>query len=307
MRIAIMGAGALGGYFGGRLAAAGYDVSFVARGQHLAAMQANGLRINSPNGDLVLPKVNATDKPAEIGPVDVVMFMVKNQDLQDAARAMTPMMGKNTMVTTFQNGVSAPQQLGEIIGADRVVPGVARIPASVSEPGVIRHGAPNDLLVFGEMDGTVSDRCRKFDDALRKAGTTPKISNKITHELWSKFIGQSVLASVTALTRLDVGPLRENAATKRLSLDAMQETERVGRAVVPDLPANLVQFNWDFWVSLPPTMHASMLDDLQRGKRLETDYMSGEVVRLGRLHGVATPIHDVFHAALQPFVNGAPV
>lgn len=306
MRIAIMGAGALGGYFGGRLAAAGYDVTLIARGAHLAALRTNGLRINSPNGDLYLPDVQATDDPAQAGVVDVVMFMVKNYDVEDAARAIGPMLGRETMVATFQNGVSAPEILGRVIGAEKVVPGVARIPANVSAPGVISHTAPHDFMVFGEIDGHVSDRVQRFSDALSNAGVTPQISKNILHELWSKFIMQSVLSSMSTLTRLDIGPLRENPASKDLFLSAAREAESVGRAVVPDLPGGLVETNWDFLMGFTATMHASMLDDLLRGKQLELNSLSGEVARLGRIHGIATPIHDVFNAALQPFVDGPP-
>lgn len=307
MRIGIMGAGALGGYFGGRLAAAGYDFSLIARGAHLAAMQANGLQIKSPLGDLHVQEIVATDDPAHVGVVDVVMLMVKNYDVEQAARAMAPMLGPDTMVTTFQNGVSAPSILGDIIGADKVVPGVARIPANISAPGVISHTAENDLMTFGEVDGMLSDRVQRFHDALAAAGTTPKISEDILHELWSKFIAQAALSSMSALTRLDIGPLRKNAASRDLFLAAMRETEAVGCAVVADLPEGLVESNWDFLMGFPPTMHASMLDDLLRGKKIEVGSMSGEVVRLGALHGVATPIHSVFNAALQPFADGPPV
>ncbi len=306
MRIGIMGAGALGGYFGGRLVAAGYDVSMIARGAHLRAMQANGLQIESPMGDLHVPEVNAVGDPADVGVVDVVMLLVKNYDIAEAAHAIAPMLGPETMVTTFQNGVSAPGIVGGIIGADKVVPGVARIPASVSSPGKIVHTAPYDTMLFGEVDGVVTPRVQRFSDALAAAGTTPKISENILHELWSKFIMQSTLSAMTTLTRLNIGPIRENDASRALFIAASVEAENVGRAVVPDLPDDLAAQNWEFLMGFTSTMHASMLDDLLRGKRLEVDSMSGEIVRLGALHGVETPIHSVFNAALQPFVDGAP-
>ena len=306
MKILVMGAGALGGYFGGRLVAAGHDVTLVARGAHLAALQADGLRIESPKGDLHLPGIAATDDPATAGPVDVVMFMVKTYDVESAGRAIQPMLGPDTMVITCQNGVSAHERLGAVIGPDHVVPGVARIPGEVPRPGVIRHTAPLDILIFGEAAGGVSDRCAAFAAALEEAGTTPQPTPTILHELWSKMIGQSVMASITALTRLDLGPLRENPHSRQLFNDAMQEAEAVGRAAVPDLPDGLIEANWAFLDGLPREMHASMLDDLNRGRRIEVDALSGDVVRIGALHGVPTPIHRVFWAALQPFVNGAP-
>jgi len=304
MKVAVMGAGALGGYFGGRLAAAGHEVTLIARGAHLAALREKGLRILSPRGDLHLTSIAATDDPAEVGPVDVILFMVKNYDVEDAGRAIAPMVGPGTMAVTCQNGVSAHERLGTIIGADRVVPGVARTPGEVSVPGVIRHTAPNDVLIFGEPDGTLTPRCEALRDALAAAGTTPQLVTDILHQLWSKMIAQAMLASITTLCRCDLGPLLATPASAKLMRDAMIETEAVARAAVPDLPEGLIESNWRFLESLPKTMHASMLDDLRNGKRLEVDYLSGDVVRIGRALGVPTPIHEVLWAALQPLKNG---
>jgi len=304
MKIAVMGAGALGGYFGGRLAAAGHQVVLIARGAHLRALQKDGLRILSPKGDLYLPDIDATNDPGTIGRVDVVMFMVKNGDVEDAAHAIGPMIGPDTMVVTCQNGISAPDRLADIIGASHVVPGVARMPADIPSPGVIRHSAPQDILSFAERDGAVTTRCIAFRDALVAAGTTARMPENIVHDLWAKFIVQSALSSLTTLTRLDIGPLRDNAATRSLFLDAITEADAVGRAVIPDLPEGIVRTSWEFLQNFPPTMHASMLDDLNRGKPLEVDYLSGDVVAYGRRHGVPTPIHGLFHALLQPFAAG---
>ena len=306
MLIAIMGAGALGGHFGGRLAAAGNDVTLIARGAHLDAIRKQGLRIQSPRGDLHLPDIKATDDPGDVGPVDVIMFMVKNYDLQAAAAAIKPMLGPDTMVTTFQNGVSAPDRLAAIIGEDRVVPGVARTPADVMAPGVIRHAAENDMLLFGEPNGKRTDRCERFRVVLQDAGTTAVIADNIRHELWAKFVMQASLSAITALTRLDLGPLRDTPATAALFERSMAETAQVGHAVVAGLKADIARSQWDFLCSLPATVHASMLDDLQRGKPIEVNYLSGDVVVLGKKHGVPTPLHQMFTAALQPFVDGAP-
>jgi len=307
MRIAIMGAGAIGGYFGARLAAAGNDVTLIARGAHLAAIRENGLRVQSPKGDVHLPDIKATHDPTSVGVVDVVMFMVKNYDVDAAARAILPMLAPDTMVVTCQNGVSAPDRLAAVIGADRVVPGVARFPGDIAAPGLIRHSADSDMLSFGEVDGSRSARVLAFQQALTRAGTTAIIPDNIIHDLWIKFVGQSALSAITTLTRLDIGPLRDTPASYQLFLDAIAEADRVGRAVVPDLPDGIAERVWGVLNSFAPTMHASMLDDLRRGKPLEVDYLSGEVVRLGAKLGIATPIHAVFLAALSPFANGAPV
>ncbi|MEY8120800.1 ketopantoate reductase family protein [Falsihalocynthiibacter sp. BN13B15] len=306
MRIAVMGAGALGGYFGARLAAAGNEVVLIARGAHLAAIQERGLKILSPRGDLHMSEIAATDDPRSVGPVDVVLFMVKNYDVESGAQAIAPMLKSDTMVVTCQNGVSAHDRLGAIIGMQHVVPGVARIPADIPEPGVINHSAMWDTLSFGELDGRVTPRVAALRDAIIDAGATAVIPDNILHDLWVKFISQAMLASITTLTRLDMGPLRNNPDSRALFLAGMAETNRVGRAMVPDLPEGLVEQTWKTISTLPDTMHASMLDDLRAGKRLEVDYLSGDVVRLGRQYGVPTPIHEVFWSALQPFKYGSP-
>lgn len=304
MRIAVMGAGALGGYFGGRLAAAGHDVTLIARGAHLAALRAGGLHIRSPRGDLHLTDIGATDNPAEVGPVDVVMFMVKNYDLDSAGTAIKPMIGPDTMVVTCQNGISAPERLSAIIGAGPVVGGVARIPANVPEPGVINHSGMGQKLSFGEVDGTVTPRVTAFRDALIASGCNAEIPANITHDLWTKFISQATLAGLTTLTRQNIGPLLTTEGSRELFYDAMRETDAVARAVVPDLPEGVLDATWARICEMPGTMHASMLDDLLAGKRIEVAYFSGDVRRLGRAHGVPTPIHDVIWAALQPMKNG---
>lgn len=306
MRIAVMGAGALGGYFGARLAAAGHEVVLIARGAHLAAIQERGLKVLSPRGDLHMSEIAATDDPRSVGPVDVVLFMVKNYDVESGAQAIAPMLKSDTMVVTCQNGVSAHDRLGAIIGMQHVVPGVARIPADIPEPGVINHSAMWDTLSFGELDGRVTPRVAALRDAIIDAGATAVIPDNILHDLWVKFISQAMLASITTLTRLDMGPLRNNPDSRALFLAGMAETNRVGRAMVPDLPEGLVEQTWKTISTLPDTMHASMLDDLRAGKRLEVDYLSGDVVRLGRQYGVPTPIHEVFWSALQPFKYGSP-
>lgn len=303
MKIAVMGAGALGCYFGARLAETGHEVWFIARGAHLGAMRADGLRIESPNGDLHLPDVNATDDPGAVGPADVVLFCVKNRDVEAAAEACAPLVGPGTWFLTVQNGVSAVDRLAAIVGQERVVPGVVRTPGDIKAPGVVRHSAPADFIVFGEMDGGGSDRCTALCDALEAAGTSPSVSANIRHELWSKFCVQSALASLTTLTDLDIGPLLGTPDSARLFRDAITEAWTVGRAVVPDLPDDIVEKNWAFLQGLPGHMHASMLDDRRRGKPLENDYLSGDVVRIGAEHGVPTPIHSVLYAALKPIAD----
>lgn len=303
MKIAIMGAGALGGYFGGRLAQAGHDVWLIARGAHLKALQSDGLRIVSPKGDAHIKNIHAVGSPDEVGVADIVFFMVKNRDVEPAASAIKPMLGDNTTIVTCQNGLSAWERLGDIVGRDYVLPGVARIPGEVTEPGLVTHTAPFDALVFGEPDGQVTPRVETLQDILAQAGTSPQIAGNIIHELWSKFCAQSSLASLTTLTGQDIGPLRSTPESEQLFKDAIAEAFAVGKAIEPDLPEDIPEKNWAFVQALPPHMHASMLDDLRNGKPLEHDYLSGEVVKLGRECGVPTPIHSVLYAALKPIAD----
>lgn len=303
MKVAVMGAGALGGYFGGRLSQAGHEVTLIARGAHLAAIQRNGLRILSPKGDAHLTGIAAVGDPAKVGPVDVVLFMVKNIDVEGAAQAIKPMLGPETMVVTCQNGVTAWERLGAIIGEKHVVPGVARIPGAITEPGVISHPAEFDFLSFGEPDGGITPRCEALRDALAKAGTSPVLTENILHDLWTKFCGQATLASMTTLTGLDIGPIRDNPDAWALFRGAVEEGFAVARAVHPDMPDDTVDKIWAFLEKLPDTMHASMLDDLRNGKPLEHEYLSGDLVRLGKAHGVPTPIHSVLYAALKPIAD----
>ncbi|MGR3639448.1 ketopantoate reductase family protein [Alterinioella nitratireducens] len=307
MQITVMGAGAMGGYFGARLAAAGHEVTLVARGAHLAALQEHGLRLHSPKGDLHLPGLRAVGDVGAAGQADVILFTVKNGDLEAAAASLKPTLREETMVVTCQNGVSAPDRLAGIIGKPHVVPGVARLPGDIEAPGVIRHSAPFDMLSFGEADGGQSPRCDAFAAALEEAGCMVQQPGNIRHDLWAKFVMQASFASVTALTRLDIGPLRESAESAGLIRESMAETEAVGRAVLPDLPQGLADTAWGLLSEkLPPTTHASMLDDLNRGKPIETAYLSGDVVRLGAKHGVATPIHATFARLLAPYAAGPP-
>ena len=306
MRIAIMGAGALGGYFGARLAASGADVWLIARGAHLAAMQAKGLHLHSPNGDLFLPHVQATDDPAQVGPVDAVLCFVKTYDLAEAAHQMQPLLGPDTVVATFQNGVSAPGIVAKVVGADRVLPGVARIPAEIASPGVIHHTGPGDRLIFGGQGARLERAAARLHGALNKAGTDPVLSKDIERELWDKFVLQSATSAVTSLTRLTFGQICAEPQTEALVRRAMDETATVARAVHPRFPADMVTAQVDAFHGLGGTATSSMANDLLRGRKLELEWISGEVVRLGRLHQVPTPVHQVALAALWPYRNGAP-
>lgn len=306
MKIAVMGAGALGCYFGGRLAAAGFDVSFIARGAHLDALRSDGLKLESPLGDLHLADIKATDDPADIGEVDTVLFLVKLYDTEEAARLIAPLLGENTSIVTFQNGVNSSERIGRIAGRERIIPGIALIPADVRAPGIVRHSGPFARLVFGEPDGHISQRCQELLSAFQKAEVDAEIAKDIEVRIWEKFIMLSTLSAITTLTRLNIGTIFEDETCASLIKAAVDETTAVGRRMCSNLPEDAAARGCATLKGLPGSVHASMLDDLERGKRLELNDLSGEVVRLGRKFNIAVPTHEIAWRALHPYVNGRP-
>jgi 2-dehydropantoate 2-reductase len=305
MKVAIIGAGGVGGYFGGRLAAAGEDVHFVARGSHLRALQANGLRIESPKGDVQLAKVNATDDPAAIGPSDVVLFTVKMYDADQAAALLPPLIGSDTVVITLQNGVEAVDIVSRHIPRAHVAGGVAYVASVIAQPGVIRHTAL-DMLIVGELDGVGSPRLQKLAEAGARAGFQTRLSEKIEVDLWAKFARLSVFSGMTAVTRSPLGVIRADPEIAAMMKAAIQESLQVARAHgVPLLDAVMKEI-MGMVAGMPAESKSSMLEDLERGRRLELPWLSGAVVRLGREVSVPTPIHQFIATVLKPFVNGLP-
>jgi 2-dehydropantoate 2-reductase len=304
MRIAIVGAGGVGGYFGGRLAAAGADVTFVARGRHLDAMRARGLRIDSPKGNLHLPRVNATDDPAAIGPVDIVFFTVKLYDSEAAAHMLPPLLGSDTAVIPFQNGVDGVDIVTRAVGSSHTAGGTAYVSAVIAEPGVIRHTAM-DHLIFGELDGRRSARLEQLLDACRPAGFQSTFSDRIQVDIWTKFVRLSVFSGMTAVTRCPIGVIVSDPDLLAMLKTAVREATAVARAKgvpVPDDGADRVE---SAYKALPPQAKASMLEDLERGRRLELPWLSGAVVRIGREVGIEAPVHRFITTVLKPHVNGS--
>ena len=305
MRIAVMAAGAAGGYFGARLAAAGHDVVFFARGAHLAAIRNNGLKIESVLGDLHLKDVQATDDPAGVAPVDIVLFAVKLWDTERAAEQLRPIMGAGTRVITVQNGIDALERLQPILGAGRVVPGIARIATVIGSPGVIQHTSRFALIRCGHLDGHADPTLTAFVDAARQADLDIALSDAMEFELWDKFVFLSAMAGATAATRLPIGQILADPDTKALLHNLLREVVAVGRAKGAPLPPDFADQQLMFAsTTLPPGMKASMAHDLERGNRLELDWLSGKVVELGRALGVATPTTDVVYAVLKPHRMG---
>ena len=304
MRIAVIGAGGVGGAFGAALAKAGTDVTFVARGAHLAAMQKDGLRVEGGRGDTLISPCQATDDPASIGPVDVVMFCVKLWDVESAGERIKPLIGPDTAVITFQNGIDAPERLVPILGARAVMGGVAQISATIAEPGVIRQTGTFMRLVFGELGGGKSARGEAFLALCKAAGFDASHSPAILTEIWMKFIILATNSAFTAATRTPIGKLREDADIMEQWDLATREVIALGKACGIALPEDAADKAMAFSKQAPPAMMASMAHDLIRGGRIELPWLSGKVVALGRERGVPTPVHAVLNAVLKPHANG---
>lgn len=306
MRIAVVGAGGVGGGYGAALAHAGADVTFIARGAHLAAMKRDGLRVESVRGNTHLRPTQATENPAEVGPVDYVLFCVKLWDVESAGAAIKPMVGPDTAVITLQNGVDAHERLVPILGTRAVMPGVANISATIAEPGLIRQTGTVMRMVFGEPDGSRSPRAVALAEMCKKAGIDGVLSEAILTDLWIKFVLLASNAGVMAVTRLPVGKLRDDADINAMFGAAYEEVAAVGRALGVAMPADIVERTFNFNRNAPPHLMASMAVDLLRGNRIELPWLSGKVVELGRKHNVPTPTHALMYAALKPYIMGMP-
>jgi 2-dehydropantoate 2-reductase len=307
MRIGVIGAGGVGGLIGGRLAHAGYDVHFVARGGHLAAMRENGLTIESDSHPVVhVPRVNATDDPSAIGRVDYLLIAVKMWDTEAAGRGARSMVGPHTAVLSFQNGVIKDDILKGIFGPDAVMGGVAYMGTSIARPGVIRQVGPIQRIVFGEYDGSESLRAKRLLEATLRAGLQAELSRDIRKTLWEKYVFLVGLSGSTAAARSTLGPIRSHPRTRAFLRDLMQETVDVGRALGIDLPADFAEQRLAFADTLSPDMSSSLRHDLERGGRLEVEWLSGGVVGLGKAVNVPTPCNRAVWDMLSLYAEGGP-
>jgi len=306
MRIAVIGAGGVGGAFGAALAKAGADVTFLARGAHLAAMQQKGLQVLGPRGDIHLTPTQATDDPAKIGVVDLVLFCVKLWDVESAGAAIKPLVGPNTAVIPLQNGIDAAERLAPILGKEAVMGGVAQISATIAEPGVIRQTGTFMRLVFGELNGQPSQRGAAFLALCKQAGFDATNTNDIEVALWEKFILLATNATVVGAARLPFGKLRDDADIMALFQAGFAEATAVGRKLGVAIPADMEERTNKATQNFPPEMMPSMAVDLLRGNRLELPWLAGKVVALGKQLGVPTPTFSVLYAVLKPYANGKP-
>ena len=304
MKIAVVATGGVGGYFGARLAAAGEDVHFVARGRHLEAIRQHGLRVESANGDLRIRPANATDKAEDIGPVDIVIFAVKLWDTEAAGILCKPLLGPDTAVISFLNGVDSEDRLIPLLGGRHVKGGVAFIASTIGEPGLIKHTGTIARISFGELDGKPRARGERFLAACRAAGIDANLSNNIVRDLWGKFALLASFSGVTCLTRTPMGPIRAEPATRELLVDAVREVIAVSSARGIDLGADFIERQKVMMANMPAEMKSSMLVDLERGNRLELNWLSGAVARMGDKAKVPTPIHHFIHTALKIYEMG---
>jgi 2-dehydropantoate 2-reductase len=306
MKIAVMGSGGVGGYFGAQLAHAGAEVHFIARGAHLAALREHGLRIESPTADLAIQPVKATDNPAEIGPADIVLFAVKLYDTEVAAEACRPLLGPETAVVTLQNGIDGLGVLRRVLGDAHVAGGVTYIAARIAAPGVIRQTGAMARLIFGELDGTPSSRLQALLDNCNSAGIEATLHPAILQAIWEKFVMLCTMSGLTTLARQPIGPIRRVPQTRALAEASLRETVAVARAHGVELPSDILERTMAFFDQVPDEVKSSMLQDLEGGRRLEVAWLSGAVARLGAERGIATPVHQTIAATLAIYADGPP-
>ncbi len=307
MRIAAMAAGAVGGYFGARLAAAGHDVFFIARGANLAAIKNNGLKLDSVHGNLHLPKVNVTDDPASVGPVDIVLFAVKLWDTEQAAERTKPLVGPNSRVITLQNGVDSVERVAPILGREQTVGGVAYIASVIEAPGVIKQTSSFATVRFGRADKRPDAVLQAFADAGKAAKLDIDLSADIERERWQKFIFLTAMAGSTAALRSPIGAIRADPELRGFFRALMEEAFAVGKAKGVALDPAFLDSRMDFLMNkVEPGMKASMAHDLERGNRLELDWLAGKVRELGREFHIPTPASDTVYTVLKLNRMGSP-
>jgi 2-dehydropantoate 2-reductase len=305
MKFGILGAGAVGGYFGARLAEAGENVAFIARGAHLLAIREKGLRVESENGGACIQNAQATDDPTEVGPVDFILFAVKLFQTEESAELAAPMVGPNTTFVALQNGVECAETLARIHDKEKVLNGTSYISAVIAEPGLIRQTGKFASFSFGEADGSMSERGQRLKDACDRAGLNPNFSDKIDIAVWMKFVRICTMAGITSTTRKPIGELRSDPDIRRVIEASIHEAVAVARAKGVPLPDHAIAQELKGIDDFPAPMVASMVHDLNGGKRMELDWISGAVCRFGREVGVPTPTHDAFYAVLKPYKDGA--
>jgi 2-dehydropantoate 2-reductase len=300
MKIAVMGTGGVGGYYGGLLAGQGHEVTFIARGAHLQAIQAHGLQVKSIFGDFRINPARATDDPNQIGTVDLVLFVTKSYHTDQAAQAIRSLVGPETSVLSLQNGVDAVDRIGSVIGREHMLAGATWLSSAVEAPGVIKQISQFRRVVLGELDGKVSTRAQAVHKAFEATGITAEFSENILKVLWTKFVFIAAVSSVGSLTRLPMGSYREVSETRAILASLMKEVKDVAQAEGVILDEDVVQKSLDFIDKSAPHIKPSMQLDVESGRRTELESMVGVIGRKGQVNGVLTPVADFVYASLLP-------
>ena len=300
MRVAVFGTGGVGGYFGGRLAQAGEDVIFIARGAHLQAIRSEGLRVESIKGDFLIKPAFATDDPRRVGEVDAILVAVKAWQVPEAAVTMQPMVGESTFVVPLGNGVDAPVQLSSALGASHVLGGLCRISALIAAPGTIRHVGMEPFVAFGEMDGHRSQRADQLRQAFLRANVSVEIPEDIQVAMWEKFVFIAAISGVGAVTRSPIGIVRSLPETRQMLEEAVGEVVAVARGRRVRLPEDIATKTMTFIDGLPAGATASMQRDILEGKPSELGSQNGAMMKMGLEMGIPTPTHAFIYHSLLP-------
>jgi 2-dehydropantoate 2-reductase len=300
MKLAVYGTGGVGGYFGGRLALAGVDVHLLARGAHLDALRTHGLKVTSVKGDFHVD-LPATEEPSDIGPCDFVLFSVKSFDTDAAAPQLGPLIGDQTAVLSFQNGIDNEEKIARVVGWEHVMGGAAYIFSRIVEPGVVAHTGGPAHIVFGEMDGALSERAQRFLDACHKADISADLSDNIVRVLWDKFAFISAQAGMTAAVRLPIGDVRSVQESWSAFRQVVDEVCAVAAAEGVELPLDTADRHAHFAQGLEPTGYSSLYDDLSSGRRMELEALHGTIVRRARKHNIPVPVSETIYAILRPW------
>jgi 2-dehydropantoate 2-reductase len=300
MKIAVMGTGGVGGYYGALLAKQGHEVTFVARGSHLEAIRKNGLQVKSIHGDFIVSPARAMDNPAQIGAVELILFCVKAYDTDEAVQKIKPIVTKETIVLSLQNGVDAVERIGKVVGVDHIVAGATWISSAIEAPGIVRQVSQFRRVVLGELDGRVTPRLQSVFEAFKETGIMVETTDNILKILWTKFLFISAASSFGALTRLPMGAYRSVAETRKMIISLMKEVEAVARKLGVNLDANVVEKSLEFIDNAEPHIKASMQLDVESGRQFELEAVVGVIGRKGRELNIPTPTADMIYAALLP-------
>ena len=300
MRIAIMGTGGVGGYYGGLLSQKGQEVIFIARGAHLQAIRAQGLQVKSVHGDFLVSPARATDDPAEVGPVDLILFTTKTYHTDVAAQAIKPLVGDDTVVVPLQNGIDAAERLGAYVGREHLIGGVTWLSAAIEAPGVIGQYSQFRRVVLGEFDGKMTARLQTIYETLQATGITVELSADILKVLWTKFVFISAISAFGSLTRASIGEYRQVPETREVLIEALREVAALAQARGVELDGDVVDKTLEFIDNAAPDMKTSMQRDVEAGRPSELESMLGVVPRLGKQTGVPTPVLRLAYAVLKP-------